>query len=283
MTRKKSWLFTMATHKRNYGALVIADVPSRVGVGYLLLASLVILAVCAPLTVYFTQSNLEHPAVLLSVKQSASDKELAALNDQISKDEQLLQSQEALVNKAEALLLAKVSKANPKVNSLKFRDLTPFDQYSPDEQEAMNPRPLAHHVPPRRSYWSFTKEEQDAMNPRPPASAWQETVPDNSHVYLQSTASDDTADESETTDGDKIADWNTFFNQFTKRVDAPKWDVKDIVADNLENIKPCNIDCSKDGTVSSSHGTFSQPLIECSVPSSDRPFGLRLFQQYDRG
>mmetsp|Transcript_21084 Transcript_21084/g.58095 ORF Transcript_21084/g.58095 Transcript_21084/m.58095 type:complete len:148 (+) Transcript_21084:476-919(+) len=147
----------------------------------------------------------------------------------------------------------------------------------------MNPRPLAHHVPPRRSYWSFTKEEQDAMNPRPPASAWQETVPDNSHVYLQSTASDDTADESETTDGDKIADWNTFFNQFTKRVDAPKWDVKDIVADNLENIKPCNIDCSKDGTVSSSHGTFSQPLIECSVPSSDRPFGLRLFQQYDRG
>ncbi len=113
-------------------------------------------------------------------------------------------------------------------------------------------------------------------DPRPLAASWKETVPDHSHVYLQSSIGGP-EDESES-DGDKIADWNRFFDGFTKRVDAPRWGVKDLLVDNLEGITACDVDCDRNGLVRNNSllpAPFSPsspaPLL---FPSMPLPFPL---------
>ena len=162
------------------------------------------------------------------------------MNAQIAKDESLLRAQESSVNKAESLLLSRV-------NAL-------------DKAEALRSRAGSSNVPrvrisAARKVQGLMASPPDGGDPRPLAAPWKETVPDHSHVYLQTSLS--APDESDVVDSEKIADWNRFFDGFTKRVDAPKWDVKDIISDNLDNITPCNIDCDKNG------------LVRCAL--ADRP------------
>jgi hypothetical protein len=162
---------------------------------------------------------------LLSKAAPADSAALAALDAQIAKDEHLLRAQESIVNKAESMLLSRV--------------------HNLDNAEASRSRASARAI--RRPVQRLMASPPGGGDPRPLAAPWTETVPDHSHVYLQTSLSGP-EDEGET-DGDKIADWNRFFDGFTKRVDAPKWGVKDLLVDNLEGITACNIDCDKNGLV----------------------------------
>lgn len=44
-------------------------------------------------------------------------------------------------------------------------------------------------------------------------------------------------------------DWGAFFDQLNTEVDVPKYDVKNLLVDNIEAIPPCNMDCGKHGEV----------------------------------
>lgn len=44
-------------------------------------------------------------------------------------------------------------------------------------------------------------------------------------------------------------DWGSFFDQLNTEVDVPKYGVKNLLVDNIEDIPPCDMDCGKHGEV----------------------------------
>ena len=84
-------------------------------------------------------------------------------------------------------------------------------------------------------------------DPRPKAKDWVEGAsPERGYEVARQASMNGPADLSEI-DGDKVADWNEFFNNMNARVDAPRWGKQNMVIDNLDDIEPCRVDCDKDG------------------------------------
>lgn len=227
------------------------DIPSHVATGYKYLFSLVVVAVCAPAVVLYLSNSGAGSAAFLLQSPDADSSALSALNAQIAKDESLLRSQEAIVNKAESALLSRVR--NLKDAEAQRSNLIP---------SRAGPKAVSHKMQ------RLMASPPGGGDPRPPAAPWKETVPDHSHVSLQ--ASINGPEEVDVVDNDKIADWNKFFDGFTKRVDAPKWDVKDLLVDNLDDITPCNIDCDKNGMTSLSDFAFFDNMTRTETDDAGR-------------
>jgi len=84
-------------------------------------------------------------------------------------------------------------------------------------------------------------------DPRPAAKPWVEGGSPERGYEVARYASENGPRDLAEVDGDKVADWNDFFNNMNARVDAPRWGKENMVIDNLDDIEPCRVDCDKDG------------------------------------
>ena len=183
------------------------------------------------------------------------------MDKEIADDIALLQAQQQIVNDAEAKLASAYGNKPLAPRGAARMQAAQF-QGVPQGRRAPTGQLMA---PP--------SDDDMTGDPRPAAKPWVEgQSPERGYEVAHYAVRNGPADLAEV-DGDKVADWNEFFNNMNARVDAPRWGKENMVIDNLDDIEPCRVDCDKDGGNTGEDFAFFGNMLALNV-SFQRPFAL---------
>ena len=180
------------------------------------------------------------------------------LDKEIAADIALLRAQQKIVNDAEAKL----------ASAYGSKPLAPRGRARLQAAQARGAPTGKLTMPP--------SDDDIAGNPRPEAKPWAEGAsPEHGYEVARFASTNGPSDLAEV-DGEKIADWNEFFDNMNARVDAPRWGKENMIIDNIDDIEPCRVDCDKyGGSTGEDFGFFDQslalnvclpPLASCIQP-----------------
>uniref|UniRef100_A0A7S0EU24 Uncharacterized protein n=1 Tax=Hanusia phi TaxID=3032 RepID=A0A7S0EU24_9CRYP len=143
-----------------------------------------------------------------------------SLQNEIQRDLSLLKKQQEIVDRTENILVSAYKAKQLKARKMdKAKKIQRLDWYPTDESEH-----------------------------RPAAVPWQEGMPGQRSYSVERFVNTHGPQDLAKVDGDKVADWNEFFNNMNVEVDAPRWDKTGMIVDNIEAIPACSVDCDKEGT-----------------------------------
>ena len=173
------------------------------------------------------------------------------LDKEIAADIALLRAQQKIVNDAEAKL----------ASAYGSKPLAPRGRARLQAAQARGAPTGKLTMPP--------SDDDIAGNPRPEAKPWAEGAsPEHGYEVARFASTNGPSDLAEV-DGEKIADWNEFFDNMNARVDAPRWGKENMIIDTIDDIEPCRVDCDKyGGSTGEDFGFFDQSLAlnVCLLP-----------------
>lgn len=183
------------------------------------------------------------------------------MDKEIAEDIALLQAQQKIVNDAEAKLASAYGNKPLAPRGAARMQAAQFQGVPEGRRGAPMGKLMA---PP--------SDDDLTGDPRPPSKDWVEgESPERGYEAARHSSINGPRDLAEV-DGDKVADWNDFFNNMNARVDAPRWGKENMVIDNLDDIKPCRVDCDKDGGNTGEDFAFFGNMLALNVSYGVLPF-----------